>query len=191
MKSLWQRLRIRLWPPSDPVLAALILLARREDPLNRAAFYNALGRSMLYIATTAPIDETKDRKNKEKLEHSLSLKILKDESGAMILPAFTGTNHFLKWYPEGSPYVGLMGQSLMELFLRQKTDLLAINPAGPVWCTLDKKQITEALLQLQGDEGGAPASRTDQSKRRNRPANPDLPAKHRASAQRKKKKRGS
>jgi len=188
MRSLWQRIRTLGRSTKDPVLEALLKLARAENAENRSEFYQKLARAMLYIATTSPVAPDKKQQNSE---HSLSLRINKDESGAMILPAFTTQEHFLKWYPQGSPYVGLSGQSLMELFLRQKTDLLAINPAGPIWCTLSKNQIREALQLAGGSLPPVAPSRTGQSRSRSKPAGPEPRAKHPRSAPRKKKKQGS
>lgn len=57
--------------------------------------------------------------------------LLQDEDGRAVLPAFTSESALRRWSPEGSRYIGLQGQALVEMLAGSDWDRIVVDLADP------------------------------------------------------------
>lgn len=162
-------------PDNSRLVKAMVSLGKKDSEKNRRALHVGLVTSTLIVATTEVFDPNaeaapakkkakkkaakkakKKSKAKNKADESvdggagLSLKIVKDEHGATVLPVFTDDGAFMAWYKEGSPFVALPAKDIFQLVLEHDLARIAINPAGPVWGTLSQADIQRLLFSGDG-----------------------------------------
>ena len=131
----------RLGLPRNPALCkAIKRVARSDSPRNRAQLRRAFRQAQLILATV----------NEVSGDQKLSFKIVKDEQGHKVLPAFTDRASFLAWYTDGSPFVALAAGQVARLVAEDKVDRLALNPAGPIWGVFSRNDLISFFAEGQG-----------------------------------------
>lgn len=103
------------------------LIAAATDPSRRAAFFEALFGSEVFLPMQGP-PPAEDRLMSAPSGSEIDLPVVKDGSRS-IVPAFTSMTQLLRFVPEGTGYTQVAVRDLVKLW---QDDLwLALNPRGP------------------------------------------------------------
>lgn len=90
-------------------------------------------------------------------DREVSVTFLQDEDGRAVLPAFTSESALRRWNPEGSRYVGLQGQALVEMLAGSDWDRIVVDLADPEPVAITRS----AAMELVGTVAySAPAGST-------------------------------
>ena len=76
-------------------------------------------------------------------DRTVSFVVLHDEDGRTVLPAFTSESALCRWRPEGSPYMGLEGQALVEMMAESDWDRIVVDVADPEPITIPRSAAVE------------------------------------------------
>ena len=76
-------------------------------------------------------------------DRTVSFVVLHDDDGRTVLPAFTSESALCRWRPEGSPYMGLEGQALVEMMAESDWDRIVVDIADPEPVTIPRSAAAE------------------------------------------------
>ncbi len=129
------------------LLSALHAMQGRDSLDNRKAVYRALMKSTLMLPVTESVmDKVASEVGLTFEESTLRLITRQDESGELLLLAFTDQDAMATWRPEVNRYIALEGQELFSLALQNQVSEIIVNPAGPVSKRLTRYEIIALAL---------------------------------------------
>ncbi len=129
------------------LLSALHAMQDRDSLDNRKAVYRALMESTLMLPVTESVmDKLASEVGLTFEESTLRLITRQDESGELLLLAFTDQDAMAAWRPEVNRYIALEGQELFSLALQNQVSEVIVNPAGPVSKRLTRYEIIALAL---------------------------------------------
>jgi hypothetical protein len=129
------------------LLSALHAMQDRDSLDNRKAVYRALMDSTLMLPVTESVmDKLASEVGLTFEESTLRLITRQDESGELLLLAFTDQDAMAAWRPEVNRYIALEGQELFSLALQNQVSEIIVNPAGPVSKRLTRYEIIALAL---------------------------------------------
>ena len=102
----------------------------RRRPLRKGAEPDKILRRELLV----PIPDTGrieiGRRRTLGVDEELAFVVVEDDEGRTVLPAFTSERELARWRPEGSPYIALEGQVVIEMLAVSEWDRVVIDGAG-------------------------------------------------------------
>jgi hypothetical protein len=129
------------------LLSALHAMEDSNTLENRKAVYRALMQSTLMLPVTeSVVDQLASKVGLSFEESTLRLITRQNESGDLLLLAFTDQDAMAAWRSDVNRYIALEGQELFSLALQNEVSEIIVNLAGPVSKRITRYEIIALAL---------------------------------------------